>query len=121
LRILRVRLRGFLPLAGLLERRFGLCDLGLDSFNFGLRSAVGFERFFDLPRRGRAMRTGRRYSTIGRDLTAIDGISPEGARVVVSEIGPDITVFPSEKHFISGGISAHERPFPAANRSRVKE
>jgi transposase len=37
----------------------------------------------------------------GKDLTVIDGISAESARVILTEVGPDITAFPSEKHFIS--------------------
>lgn len=37
----------------------------------------------------------------GADLTAIDGISAETARVILTEVGPDISAFPSEKHFVS--------------------
>lgn len=37
----------------------------------------------------------------GEDLTTIDGISAESARVVLTEVGPDIHAFPSEKHFVS--------------------
>jgi len=37
----------------------------------------------------------------GNDLTTIDGISADSARVILTEIGPQITAFPSEKHFIS--------------------
>lgn len=41
------------------------------------------------------------YRFSGKDLTAIDGISAEGARIILTEIGLNITSFPSEKHFIS--------------------
>jgi transposase len=37
----------------------------------------------------------------GQDLTIIDGISAESAQVILTEVGPDISTFPSEKHFIS--------------------
>lgn len=37
----------------------------------------------------------------GVDLTTIDGISAESARVILTEVGPDISAFPTEKHFIS--------------------
>ena len=41
------------------------------------------------------------YRFAGNDLTTIDGISADSARVILTEIGPQITAFPSEKHFIS--------------------
>jgi len=37
----------------------------------------------------------------GVDLTRIDGISTGAARTVVSEIGHDLSAFPTEKHFVS--------------------
>lgn len=37
----------------------------------------------------------------GQDLTLIDGIGAEAARVIVTEIGPQIGAFPTEKQFIS--------------------
>ena len=37
----------------------------------------------------------------GVDLTTIDGISPEAARVIISEIGASISAFPTEKCFVS--------------------
>jgi len=37
----------------------------------------------------------------GLDLTSIDGISPSAALTIVTEIGIDITAFPTEKHFVS--------------------
>lgn len=37
----------------------------------------------------------------GVDLTRIDGISADTARVVLTEIGLDLTAFPTEKHFVS--------------------
>jgi len=37
----------------------------------------------------------------GVDLTTIDGISATSAQVILTEIGPDLNAFPSEKHFVS--------------------
>ncbi|HWU85700.1 MAG TPA: IS110 family transposase [Kofleriaceae bacterium] len=37
----------------------------------------------------------------GVDLTRIDGISTSAAQVIVTEVGPDVSAFPSEKHFVS--------------------
>lgn len=41
------------------------------------------------------------YRVTGVDLTAIDGISSLTAQAVVSEIGLDVSDFPSDKHFTS--------------------
>jgi transposase len=37
----------------------------------------------------------------GVDLTTIDGISATSAQVILTEIGPDLNAFPTEKHFVS--------------------
>jgi transposase len=37
----------------------------------------------------------------GVDLTRIDGIGPGSAKVILTEIGPDLSAFPSEHHFVS--------------------
>jgi transposase len=63
------------------------------------------------------------YRCTGVDLTAIEGLGVLTAQVVISEIGLDMTRWPSEKHFcswvglcpdnrISGGkvLSSHTRP-----------
>lgn len=39
------------------------------------------------------------YRATGVDLTAIDGIDALTAQALLGEIGPDITKFPTEKHF----------------------
>lgn len=41
------------------------------------------------------------YRFAGVDLTKIDGISPEAARVILTELGSGIGAFPTEKQFIS--------------------
>lgn len=37
----------------------------------------------------------------GVDLTRIDGLRPDACRLVLTEIGPELSAFPSEKHFVS--------------------
>lgn len=37
----------------------------------------------------------------GVDLTRIDGIGPGAAKIVLTEIGADLSAFPSEHHFVS--------------------
>ena len=41
------------------------------------------------------------YMMAGADLTAIDSIGVGTAQTVLSEIGPDVSMFPTEKHFTS--------------------
>ncbi|MGH9637985.1 MAG: IS110 family transposase, partial [Candidatus Angelobacter sp.] len=41
------------------------------------------------------------YLKLGVDLTAIEGIGPMTALVVLTEVGPDLSRFRSEKHFAS--------------------
>jgi transposase len=41
------------------------------------------------------------YGVSGTDMTSIDGISTSTAEVVLSELGPDLSAFPSERHFVS--------------------
>jgi transposase len=41
------------------------------------------------------------YRLSGADLTVIEGIGEGTALVILSEIGPDVSKFPSEKHFTS--------------------
>jgi len=37
----------------------------------------------------------------GVDLTRIDGINAAAAQIILTEVGPNVSSFPSEKHFIS--------------------
>jgi len=41
------------------------------------------------------------YQLAGVDLTRIDGIGVETARVILTELGDDLSKFPSHKHFVS--------------------
>ena len=62
-----------------------------------------------------------RREVAGVDLTAITGIGPDTALLIISEIGADVSAFPTEKHFcswlglapnnqISGGNVIRNRP-----------
>ncbi len=41
------------------------------------------------------------YRMSGFDLTAIDGVGVDTATVIMSELGPDLSAFPDEGHFVS--------------------
>jgi transposase len=41
------------------------------------------------------------YGACASDLTNIDGISTSTAEVILSELGPNLTAFPTERHFVS--------------------
>lgn len=41
------------------------------------------------------------YRMSGYDLTTIDGVGVDTAAVIISELGPDLSAFPDEGHFIS--------------------
>jgi hypothetical protein len=41
------------------------------------------------------------YRISGADLTAIDAIGVQTIQIVISEYGPDLSRFPTEKHFVS--------------------
>ena len=66
----------------------------------------------------------------GADLSQIDGIAPQSALRLVSEIGTDVSCWPTERHFtswltlapqnkISGGRLLSSRTQPSANRAAV--
>lgn len=65
---------------------------------------------------------------IGVDLAAVDGIGPGLAQTIVSEIGTDVSKWPTDKHFaswlglaphndISGGKVLRSRTLPPHNRA----
>lgn len=66
---------------------------------------------------------------LGVDLTAIDGIGPVAAQVILSEVGLDVSRWPTEKHFtswlglcpdhrISGGRILSRSTRPVVSRAR---
>lgn len=68
----------------------------------------------------------------GVDLTRIDGLSTDAAEIILSEIGPNLSKFPTEKQFISylrlspnlaisGGKNIHTKKKKILCSNRVKE
>lgn len=66
---------------------------------------------------------------VGVDLTAIDGIGPITAQIILSEIGTNVDAWPTEKHFaswlglcpdhrVSGGRILGRSTRPVVNRAR---
>jgi transposase len=55
----------------------------------------------DIRRRGEGELRTQLWRFTGVDLTRIDGISPEAAKVIVTEVGLNLSAFPGEKHFVS--------------------
>lgn len=54
-----------------------------------------------LKKSGEEPRRNALWGLAGVDLTRIDGISAGVAQTILTEVGPDLRAFPTEKHFIS--------------------
>ena len=59
------------------------------------------EKMKSLRKRGQQPLREALYRMSGSDLTTIDGIGVETAEAVLSEIGTDLSKFPTENHFVS--------------------
>ncbi len=57
----------------------------------------------------------------GVDLTSIDAIGVETVQVVLSEYGPDLSRFPTEKEFVSHVTLAPRRPMSGGKPVRKKK
>lgn len=60
------------------------------------------------------------YRMSGVDLTGIDAIGVETVQVVLSEYGPDLSRFPTEKEFVSHVTLAPHRPMSGGKPVRKK-
>ena len=60
------------------------------------------------------------YGMSGADLTSIDAIGVETVLVVLSEYGPDLSRFPTEKEFVSHVTLAPRRPMSGGKPVRKK-
>jgi transposase len=60
------------------------------------------------------------FRVSGVDLTSIDGIGVETAQMVVSEYGPDLRRFPTEKEFVSHTTLAPRQPTSGGKPVRKK-
>jgi transposase len=63
-----------------------------------------------LRRRGQETMREAWYRMSGVDLTEIDAIGVETIQVVLTEYGPDLSCFPTEKHFVAHATLAPRRP-----------
>jgi transposase len=61
------------------------------------------------------------YRMSGADLTTIDAIGVETAQVVLSEYGPDLSRFPTEKQFVSHVTLAPHRPMSGGKPLKKKK
>ena len=111
------------------------CDLKIKSMLGAFDSQVNIEKH-PLPDNGKSSRKksdplnlrGQLYRIAGVDLTAIPGLQATTAYTLLSEIGPDVSKFPSAKHFaswlglcpdnrVSGGRVLSVKTKPVANRA----
>ena len=60
------------------------------------------------------------YRMSGVDLTSIDALGVETVQVVLSEYGPDLSRFPSEKEFVSHVTLAPRRPMSGGKPVKKK-
>jgi transposase len=63
------------------------------------------------------------FRAMGVDLTAIEGIEVSTALIILGEIGPDVTKFPTEKHFTSwlGLCPNHQQSNRTLRSRRVRK
>ena len=91
------------------QRQVADCDVRIEACLVGLADKSGGA---SLPKSVRAPQTRKRtavtfgarallFRMSGVDLTAIEGINEMTALVILSEIGTDLSRFPSAKHFVS--------------------
>lgn len=64
---------------------------------------------------------GALFRMSGADLTSIDAIGVETVQVVLSEYGPDLSRFPTEKEFVSHITLAPRRPMSGGKPVRKKK
>ena len=55
----------------------------------------------ELRNRGQQLARTAFWRLTGIDLTRIDGIRGGAAKVIITEVGPNLSAFPSERHFVS--------------------
>jgi transposase len=68
------------------------------------------EKARNIRKRGQEPMREALYRMSGVDLTAIDAIGVETVQVVLTEYGPDLSCFPTEKQFVSHATLAPKRP-----------
>lgn len=87
------------------ESKIAACDEQLTMELAGLPDRVDPSvRPLPAKAKGKKIEAGLRealYRKLGADLTALEGVGPTVALTVLTEVGPELSAFPSEKHFSS--------------------
>jgi len=78
------------------------------------------QKRYDMKNRGEQEQRNELWRFAGRDLTLIDGISPTTAAIILTEIGYDLSEFPSEKHFVSWLRLAPRRPISGGKQLKKR-
>jgi len=74
-----------------------------------------------ITKRGEELLRQALYRMSGVDLTAIDALGVETVSVVLSEYGPDLARFPTEKQFVSHVGLAHYKPISGGKPVRKRK
>jgi transposase len=128
-------LRQALELVEFYQKQIAACDHEIEAQLTRFEDKSGAQPLADRARPRKITRTGPGFDArshlhrlTGVDLTRIDGIDAHTALKVVSEIGLDMTRWPTEKHFaswlglspgskVSGGKKLSGRTKPSASRA----
>jgi transposase len=100
-------LKQALELYDLLHEKIKECDKKIEECLSGFESKADPRQLTSKPRKTRRKNQphfdlGKQlYRISGVDLTAIDGIDSLTSQTIISEVGFDLSMFPSEKHFSS--------------------
>ena len=73
-----------------------------------------------MQRRGEQEQRNELWRFAGCDLTQIDGISPDTAAIILTEVGFDLSRFPTEKHFVAWLRLAPHRPISGGKLLRKR-
>jgi len=132
-------LRQHLELYDAYQRQIGACDAEIETLLRELASSQAEPKTPLAAPRARRSKSGNApqfdirqllHRLTGADLTQIDALGPYSALRLVSEIGTDMTRWPTEKHFtswltlaprnkVSGGKILSSKTQPSANRAAV--
>ena len=78
------------------------------------------QKRYDMQHRGEHEQRNELWRFAGCDLTQIDGISPTTAAIILTEIGCDLSDFPSEKHFVSWLRLTPHRPISGGKQLKKR-
>ena len=78
------------------------------------------QKRYDMRNRGEDELRNELWRFAGHDLTRIDGISPVTAAIILTEIGCDLSDFPSEKHFVSWLRLVPRRPISGGKQLKKR-